>query len=149
MYIYVSPYLYIHICISAAVTCRYHSSGMTLRYASVKRAGTKGGKETSRRIAAKIREQRIGEISYVSFVGGRPAGRFCLYPVGYSPRLYIHIDFTFERSCVAKTRIIRERGEPEAGIFFDKRSGGNFGATHHREPSHEFLSHCCAAIIDH
>jgi len=63
-------YIHVNICISGtAVTCRYHSSGMTSRYASVKHAGTKGGKETSRRIAERIREeQRIEEISSVSFV---------------------------------------------------------------------------------
>ena len=122
----------------AAVTCRYHSSGMTSRYASVKRAGTKGGKETSRRIAAKIREQqRIEEISS-RFLRGRTAERFCLYPVGYNPRLYI--DFTFGRSLVVKTQIIRVRREPEARIiFFDKRPGGNFGLTYHRGRFREFL----------
>jgi len=52
---------------------------MTSRYASVKRAGTKGGKETSRRIAARIREeQRIEEISFVSFVSEQWEDSVCI-----------------------------------------------------------------------
>lgn len=146
MYLYTPKYIHIYI----SVTCRYHSSGMTSRYASAKRAGTKGGQRNIASHRGEDPRATTYRRDILRFSRGRTAGRFCLYPVGYSPRLYI--DFTFERSRVLKTRIIREREEPEARIFFDKRPGGNLDLTHYRGRSlanfyRAALSRCGRSLI--
>lgn len=134
-------YTYIYISPGAVVTCRYYSSGLTSRYASVKRAGTKEGKETSRCIAshrgedpraATYRERY--NIFRFSFVGGRSGDSVCiLSAITCIYILTLRLSGAAPRRVVEKwgrkLGIIRERGESGSSNFRRWTPSGNFSST--------------------